>query len=111
MNPTSTSTTNAGKESKPNVTSSGRDPRARKTEFDALPTKTRLNDVALAPPTLGRATRKAPAKAVGSASSLGLTMAQKAAMEVERETVIRRYREMKEAKRAEAALHGAEKRQ
>lgn len=87
----------------------GRDPRARKTEFDVLPTKTRLNDIALAPPTLSRAARKAPEKASGSAASLGLTMAQKAAMEVERETVIRRYRELKEAKRAEMSVNSERK--
>ncbi|KAF8314952.1 hypothetical protein DL93DRAFT_2057807 [Clavulina sp. PMI_390] len=88
----------------------GRDPRARKTEFESLPTKTRLNDVAQAPPILSRATRKAPSKAAGSAEALGLSMAQKAAMEIERETVIRRYREMKEAQRAEAeATRGARK--
>lgn len=101
--------TEAEAEPKTKAAAVGRDPRARKTEFDVLPTKTRLNDIALAPPTLSRAARKAPEKASGSAASLGLTMAQKAAMEVERETVIRRYRELKEAKRAEMSVNSEKK--
>lgn len=61
-----------------------------------------MNDVAMAPPTLHRATRKVPAISSGLVSSLGLSMAQRAAMEAERENAIRRYRELKEAKLIEA---------
>ncbi|KAH9038969.1 hypothetical protein EDB85DRAFT_1931441 [Lactarius pseudohatsudake] len=63
----------------------------------------RLNDIATAPPELKKLPRRrasdlgakhARTKAVGS----GLSMAQRAMMETERENVIRRYPEMKEHK-------------
>ena len=75
----------------------------RKTDFDVLPTRTSLRDVAMAPPTLSRATRNAPPKSMIGTVTSSLSMAQKVALEEEREKVIRRYRELKEAQRAEAA--------
>ena len=70
-----------------------------KTEFDTRPKITRLNDVALAPPTLEKATRKAPERNIASTGVLSIE--QKQEMDTERERVIRRYRELKEAKRFE----------
>lgn len=64
----------------------------------------------MAPPTLARATRKAPEKTSAiTAGNLGLTMAQKVAMEAEREIVIERYRELKATKNAEAAALAEER--
>lgn len=72
--------------------------RMTKTEFEARPKPTRLNDIVLAPPTLSKGTRKAPPKGNGGDS---LSIEQRAEMDVERERVIRRYRELKEMKRGE----------
>ena len=77
----------------------------RKAEFDALPKTTRLNDVATAPPDLKPATRKAPDRS--NAAKDVLSLRQKQDLEEEREKVIRRYREIKEAKRVEAASRKA----
>jgi len=70
--------------------------RMTKTEFDTRPKMTRLNDVAMAPPALGKATRKVPERNTGTGV---LSIEQKQEMEAERERVVRRYRELKETKR------------
>lgn len=69
-----------------------------KTEFEARPKTTRLNDIALAPPTLSKGTKKAPQRSNGGDV---LSAEQKAEMDVERERAIRRYRELKEMKRGD----------
>lgn len=71
----------------------------RKTEFDTLPARTSLRDVALAPPTLTRATKKAPPRSTHGTVTSSLSMAQKAALEQEREKAIQRYRELKETRK------------
>ncbi|KAF8342725.1 uncharacterized protein EI90DRAFT_3030021 [Cantharellus anzutake] len=84
--------------SNPQITLPSQTP--RKTEFDTLPKFTRLNDVVLAPPTLKPATRKAPQR--DNIAKDVLSLKDKQDIEEERERVIRRYRELKEEKRAEA---------
>lgn len=76
---------------------------SRKTEFDQRPSTTRLNDVALAPPSLTKLPRGASENkgqtvlATGEAAGV-LSMARRQIIEAERERAIKRYRELKEAR-------------
>lgn len=80
--------------------------RIRATEFATADTSTprRLNDVAMAPPTLSRVPRTKPSDPNRNSDTTNkksladgvLSMAQKAMMEQERERAIQRYRELKE---------------
>jgi hypothetical protein len=89
----------------------------RKTEFETRPSGRRLNDIAMAPPTLTKTPRLRGGKALrdndsdddgGEAGRNGniVSKAQKRQMEEERERVIKRYREMKERKRAQLKADG-----
>ncbi|KAH9010297.1 hypothetical protein EDB85DRAFT_2136367 [Lactarius pseudohatsudake] len=89
----------------PSTAAGGDKHRDRPKEFATISSARprRLNDIATAPPELKNLPRRrasdlgakhARTKAVGS----GLSMAQRAMMETERENAIRRYREMKERK-------------
>ena len=74
----------------------------RKTEFETLDQRRRVNDVVQAPPQLPglkRSGLKKPATSAFSATGrTPLNPGQKRLMEEERDRVIQRYREMKEAK-------------
>lgn len=90
----------------------------RATEFATVSSSAprRLNDIAQAPPSLSKVPRVrgnalAPSSAGGAKGAWTskadgvLSMAQRAMMEVERERVVMRYRELKE-RRAAAAVRG-----
>ncbi|KAI0279867.1 hypothetical protein BGY98DRAFT_966962 [Russula aff. rugulosa BPL654] len=67
----------------------------------------RLNDIAMAPPELkkfprGAKTKKHTSPAGAGAGAGVLSMSQRVMMEAERESAIKRYREMKERKTREA---------
>ncbi|KAF8578776.1 hypothetical protein K439DRAFT_1361296 [Ramaria rubella] len=76
----------------------------RKTEFDRNTTRTRLNDIVQAPPTLTKLPRGAPKRTAPGSVGTGagnpevVSMAQKQMMEQERERAIKRYRELKESR-------------
>ncbi|KZO94266.1 hypothetical protein CALVIDRAFT_600182 [Calocera viscosa TUFC12733] len=69
----------------------------RKTDFDAVPKPRRLNDIAVAPPSLTNLPRNAAKNPSKKAENV-VSMATKVALEEERTKVVERYRMLKEAK-------------
>lgn len=80
-------------------------PRKRgKTEFEKAPIRTGILDVMTAPPTLPRlkkSTKQTPSSIYAPVNRNPLNSGQQRLMEEERERVVARYRELKEAKRIE----------
>lgn len=78
----------------------------KKTEFDQVPSRKRLNDIAQAPPNLKKPPKRVSKESAGAFGKKDVVPPeQRRMMEVEREKAIRRYREMKErnAAKQEAA--------
>ena len=98
-----TSKTSSKSASKEEVTPS-RTARTTKTEYDTLPRKTRVNDIAMAPPTLKTLPRNAlkiqQARGdTGGGKASAVPPAQREQMAKERLMAIARYRQLKERRR------------